>query len=66
MTHDELLAKISYPENTLKGFNYMQALRAVVELHKRFLYSEDDVLYCEEDNQPYPCVTIRAIERELG
>lgn len=70
MTHDELLAKISYPENTLKGFNYMQALRAIVELHKPWTNLEGKIVCAEccnygANRQP-PCPTIQAIEKELG
>jgi len=83
MTHDELLAKIAvkgnHPFATLQynevGQTDIQAafsaLRAVVELHKQFKYSDKD--YCniclddEGDNWlSYPCFTIQAIEKELA
>jgi len=65
MTHDELLAYINkeidqaawtteyYP------FKPLQALRAVVELHK-----PDEFNHCGVCNQ-YLCETIQAIEKEL-
>ena len=80
MTHEELLAKIQsdYEEN--KHFRDepkwkpFAALRAVVELHKPFMYdgrfgqfercsgcaSEEEWL-----GEIYPCPTIQAIEKEL-
>lgn len=81
MKHQELLAKIQsdYEEN--KHFRDepkwkpFAALRAVVELHKPFMYdgrfgqfercsgcaSEEEWL-----GEIYPCPTIQAIEKELG
>jgi hypothetical protein len=74
MTHDELLIEInrrldvSYYNGDPQS---MQALRAVVELHKPFgnaviwcdqcscLESEGEIVF-------YPCPTIQAIEKELG
>ena len=74
MTHDELLIEInrrldvSYYNGDPQS---MQALRAVVELHKPFgnaviwcdqcscLESEGEIIF-------YPCPTIQAIEKELG
>jgi hypothetical protein len=73
MTHDELLIEInrrldvSYYNGDPQS---MQALRAVVELHKPFgnaviwcdqcscLESEGEIVF-------YPCPTIQAIEKEL-
>ena len=53
-----------------------QALRAVVELHKPIQYPiptglSDECGICREKpyysaNEPYPCSTIQAIEKELG
>ena len=83
MTHDELLAYMNkeidqaawiteyYP------FKPLQALRAVVELHKP--KEEDGKLWCEHEvcynhieflerddcDCSYPCPTIQAIEAEL-
>ena len=65
MTHDELLAKINYDIEGNPYDEYMSAIRAVVELHKPFLYPEDDKIYCDECNVKYPCKTIQAIEKEL-
>ena len=61
MTHDELLAKINYDIEGNPYDEYMQALRAVVELHK------PDSNYCDacEWQHAYPCPTIQAIEAEL-
>ena len=84
MTHDELLAYINkeidqavwtkeyYP------FKSLQALRAVVELHKP--KEEDGKLWCEHEvcynhieflerdncDCSYPCPTIQAIEKALS
>ena len=75
MTHDELLAiideRISYLGNT---DNVYIALRAVVELHKPELIEsgKDSIFVCSTCNpewfweNPYPCPTIQAIEKELG
>jgi hypothetical protein len=80
MTHDELLAYINkeidqaawtqeyYPVKSL------QALRAVMELHKPEPYEHNEELglscSCNQDVlgilNPYPCPTIQAIEKELG
>ena len=80
MTHEELLAKIATP-NEFIGVKYAPdwqsaALRAVVELHKPVKVSHTyyksglgcsspDCIdhYCEPIE--YPCLTIRAIEKEL-
>ena len=79
MTHDELLAKIALhwiyaddPEFYGIG-GYRKALRAVVELHKPELIEsgKDSIFVCSTCNpqwfweNPYPCATIQAIEREL-
>lgn len=68
MAHDELLNRIKEGQwvDRQEMMLRSNALRAIVELHKPFLYPEDDYIYCEEDNQPYPCGTIQAIEKELG
>ena len=70
MTHNELLWAInSVVENgtceTVGHYSSAKAIRAVVELHKPFLYPEDDKIYCDECNVKYPCKTIQAIEKEL-
>ena len=76
MTHDELLAKIELTLGTYISKYYgskkdvelrsdvidsLQALRAVVELHK------PDSNYCDacEWQHAYPCPTIQAVEKEL-
>ena len=84
MTHDELLATIRHRKTTsllyTKELNmsaksyldaHLDALRAVVELHKPFgnaviwcdqcscLESEGEIVF-------YPCPTIQAIEKELN
>jgi len=76
MTHDELLARINanlcdkvgcdgehYKKDNVNGERF--AFRAVVKLHKPFLYPEDDKIYCDECNVKYPCKTIQEIEKEL-
>jgi hypothetical protein len=77
MTHEELLEKIKREEDYLKtyaegyGFVVTDALRAVVELHKPL----DNLIaefcsHCTEMSGKdiytlYPCLTIKAIEKEL-
>lgn len=92
MTHDELLATIRHRKTTsllyTKELNigakyyldaHLDALRAVVELHKPFLSNkfyaetlnaEPDII-CQDctafqHRVKYPCRTIQAIEKELG
>jgi hypothetical protein len=77
MTHDELLAKIDdLDKNYYRASMPMQALRAVVELHKSSFPSLDkgeigcvgcgyNVTYSVW-NEAYPCPTVQAIEKELG
>ena len=70
MRHDELLAKINNfePDDELDACNAMNALIAVVELHKP---SEQDYpdepehcVGCQEIALgDYPCPTIQAIEK---
>ena len=74
MTHDELLAdmdsKILLMEHTIYPI-YMQALRAVVELHKPdepdFPDEWGSCVECSGNGYAamYPCQTIQAIEKEL-
>lgn len=87
MTHDELLKKIDWIVNTKNAetktlstlgvavLASLNALRAVVELHKPLSGWEDGVEvenhHCscdeyDEYNEGYPCETIQAIEKELG
>ena len=91
MTYDELLFKIYEIHNNssdagqeankqYKGMiQFMQALRAVVQLHKPVMQwsggydGEDNPLYAEQCSdcssngftQEYPCQTIQAIQKEL-
>ena len=65
MTHDELLAKIDnltymLMENEVPS--EYKALRAVVKLHKCSNLRFDLLCDC---GQPYPCATIKVIEKEL-
>ena len=69
MTHDELLAEI---DSYAFVFKPKTALRAVVELHKPTLnhHIHPMVDYCYQcqdgtPDEPYPCPTIQAIEKEL-
>ena len=72
MTHEELLAKLwILPADITElqhGAKAVQALRAVVELHKP---NQDYPEYCdvcwweEHEREDYPCQTIQAIEKEL-
>ena len=60
MTHDELLNRVVYEEGT--RYEWRNALRAVVELHRPYV---DHITYCKDCERIYPCLTIRAIEKEL-
>jgi hypothetical protein len=71
MTHDELLAKLYDSTKT----SWWLALRAVVELHKPFMYDGRMGKYqrcsgCSSEEEwlgnTYPCPTIQAIKKELG
>ena len=75
MTHDDLLAymnkEIDQAAWTTEYYPFkpLQALRAVVELHKPEPLDErgDVCLTCCPDLLTlYPCPTIQAIEKELG
>jgi hypothetical protein len=75
-THDELLKKIDWIINTKNAetqtlstlgvavFASLNALRAVVELHK----PEHSIrgYRCTFDDEMFPCKTIQKIERELS
>jgi len=74
MTHDKLLARL---DDYGFGVPPLNALRAVVELHKPMWWggNEAERWYCshcgihDEHEQImflYPCETIQAIEKELG
>jgi len=73
MTHDELLAICD--NYSFKDFaEPVKVLRAVVELHKPELIEsgKESIFVCSTCNpewfweNPYPCPTIQAIEKELG
>jgi hypothetical protein len=64
VTHDKLLAKIDYAIEGNPYDEYIEALRAVVELHYEHKSGSGDV-YCYNCQQKYPCLTIQAIEKEL-
>ena len=82
MTQEELLAHINWEieccdwgaptQQELRWVGIMKALRAVVELHwhNDIKSSTGEVLetYCLEcpNLSSYPCLTIQAIEKELG
>ena len=63
MTHDELLAIL----NAKSASNEVQALRAVVELHKPYINYKGQECFCKwcGETYEYPCPTIQAIEKEL-
>ena len=75
MTHDELLDAINHqiviaPPFASGGYTrFLQALGAVVELHKPDKIpdwvptEEKNICWCAHI---YPCPTIQAIEKELG
>ena len=76
MTYEELLAKIGEPAD--EGYEYCdiifnKALRAVVKLHRAIELEPqgNPIVFCEncfDDagyQEPYPCPTIQAIEKEL-
>ena len=77
MTHDELLAEINWIRNleTQDGDNLasinasipaaLNALRAVVELHKPEAQEHGEYEKCWNCSLLYPCPTIQAIEKEL-
>ena len=70
MTHNELLAKVNsyliptkaHLEQPNFAVNTLEALRAVVELHKP-IGSHDVCKGCE--TKFYPCPTIKTIEKEF-
>ena len=77
MTHDELLAKLWDDYANFDHSDYptehIQALRAVVELHKptkEEIYGAYNCEECRKGNADrwiqYPCSTIQAIEKELN
>ena len=71
MTHDELLSHIDDLAVYDSGYVAIsESLRAVVKLHKPDFRGECMAMECECNCQgkmgvPYPCPTIRSIERQL-
>jgi len=70
MTHDELLAEINLA-SIGEYASLAVALIAVVELHKPMFWknlgNDTDGYKCEIcEGNSYPCLTIQAIEKELG
>ena len=84
MTHDELLAKINEKEpgtltysngeifhSTRRFISWQLALRAVVELHKPHIFTDNDgyewiyCTVCTDGFETFPCPTIQTIEKEL-
>lgn len=68
MTHDELLAKIDKDLNQLMLDEHrqeIQALRAVVELHKPREGSLSNTCSMCDHYGDYPCQTIQAITNQL-
>lgn len=70
MTHDELLARLYEYKSSNQGlfemtdlYQWREALRAVVELHKPMTHN--NIVLCQECECLYPCPTIRAIKGEL-
>lgn len=73
MTHEELLAKLwILPADVTElqqGAKAVQALRAVIELHKPAPYPDwvptENEYHCSGCVRVYPCPTIQAIEKVL-
>ena len=72
MTHDELLEKIDWTWNHYRESAFVDALKAVVELHKPIFHPDIKGIercssMCNVAGQyvNYPCPTIQAIEKEL-
>ena len=71
MTHNELLARLDQLESYHISDPALNALRAVVELHKQKsseYFDKDVCLACSPDidiYEYYPCPTIQAIEKKL-
>ena len=69
MTYDELLYGIKEIERLAEGMWGTKALRAVVELHKPHIITDNDGykwFYCTVCTDGFaPCTTIQAIEKEL-
>ena len=73
MSHDELLADINEAIQYEEDKQVWKALRAVMELHRPELIEsgKESIFVCSTCNpewfweNPYPCPTIQAIEKEL-
>lgn len=69
MTHDELLIRLKEGQWVDKDEMHLRsnALRAIVELHKTYTpVFGGGTDYCWADDRPYPCDTIKAIDKELS
>ena len=56
------MKNISNLISTSGAFNLDEALRAIAKIH----IPEGTLVHrCQEDKKPWPCQTIKAIEREL-
>ena len=69
MTHNELLIEINRRLQIALyngDFQSIQALCAVVELHKPVEIDRELNYNCQECEWGYPCLTIQAIEKELS
>jgi len=71
MSYDELLARFTRPEALIPSGTTALALYAVIELHHpSSSWDEELVSHCfvcsRADLVPYPCPTIRDIERVFG
>jgi hypothetical protein len=69
VTHDELLIEINHRLDVALyngDAQSIHALRAVVELHYEHIGGAEKSVYCYNCQQKYPCLTIQAIEKELG
>jgi hypothetical protein len=68
MTHEELRAKIQH-YNWVDANDLIQALDAVVDIHKPKHFVGNSEVYCNCSLSmliPYPCPTIRAIDTILS
>ena len=74
MSHDEIIAKMDdFNIGLSNGFGdvktlvqFVNGLRAIVELHKPFEIDREGNYNCQECEWEYPCATIQAIEKELN
>ncbi len=74
MTYDKIIAKMDdFNVGLSNGFGdvktlvqFVNALRAIVELHKPFEIDREGNYNCQECEWQYPCLTIQAIEKELS